>query len=423
MRIKKRTMATLALTAVACSDSPTAPRREITLHLCGAAWAAYRNDGDAWQSLPSGLSTREATFAATDRLAIATVSGVTGQFFAPFLQVHYLTAEQAEARFVCAGALSVAPPPNTKQLRGSVAGMNVEATVYISMGRGVASAETSFPNFQVSAPSDGPADLIATQFLSSPAPISGRADKIILRRSESHADGATMPVLDFASSEPFAPQPNTLTIDGFFTGTVSVSTNVVTQRGAFGALKYDFDQSSAVVTTHSLPASRLVEGDLHVTSVVAGDRSILFFYRTPADRTIALGPPARTPVLTVPAGSSNEVVRIDVPSQPEYDSQITAVLAQPQPSTSNNTVRISATREYFGGTPATWSLVVPNLTGVSGFSPSWGLSPGGNGARVTVTGIPHGHSSGSARDGDIYRSATAFRTILIPSPNARPASP
>jgi hypothetical protein len=414
MHYRKHTIAALSLCAAACDDSVTAPTREITLYFC-AAWAAYQNEGESWESFPS--APREVTFTATERLAIATVSRV-GPQAEPLLEIHYLTAEQAEATFTCGAPES--GTSSTKQLRGSVAGLSPGATVAISMGHGIATANATFPTFQVRAVRDGPADLIATHrppFTSTPP--SGRVDKIIIRRDENHVDGATMPVLDFSSFEAFAPQSNTLTIDGLSAGTtLSVQTHIMTGRGASSFLKYDFDQSSAVVTTYSLPASRLADGDLHQANADTRNRSILFFYRDPTDRTLALGPVASTPVFTTTGSSSDQVVRIDVDAQPEYDSQISIILSHPQPSTSNNTVVIRATKEYFGGTPATWSLTLPDLIGVPGFSPLWGLSPGGNGWTLTVSGLPYGFSSGSARDGDVYRSASAFGVTLIGSGNA-----
>jgi hypothetical protein len=124
------------------------------------------------------------------------------------------------------------------------------------------------------------------------------------------------------------------------------------------------------------------------------------------DRTLALGPAANRPVFTIPGGS-NLVLRIDVAAQPEYGSRISIVLAKPQPSTSNATVVITATKEYFGGTPSTWSLPFPDLTDVSGFFPLWTLSPNGNGWSLSVTGLPFDFSPASPRDGDAYRSASA----------------
>jgi hypothetical protein len=407
--MKKCTIVALALSAVACGDSPTAPGREITLYFCDKAWVAYQNEGEAWRSLPP--APREATFRATERLAIAI--GAPGT--TPQLEIRYLTAEQAEAIFICGAPGS--GTPTGKELHGSVAGIASDATVVIQMGRDAASATAASPTFQLDAVSDGPVDLVAALF---PPPSSTepsfRADKFIIRHGVNHADGATMPALDFSSSEAFAPQLNTLTLEGLppTVSSLSMVQDFVTQRGTNGFLMYDFDlgSSTTVVTTYSLPASRVADGDLHRIDVGNADRRILFFYRTPADRTLSAGPNMSLPVFTQPTASPDEVLRMDVASQPEYGSQVSMMLTQFVSST-NKFVAVRATKEYFGGTPTTWSLVLPDLTGVPGFSPAWGLSPGETGWTVGATGVPHHLPPASWRDCDVYRGASVHGFTII----------
>jgi hypothetical protein len=410
MRNTTWTIAALALSAVACGDSPTAPEREITLYFCETAWAAYQNEGEPWRSFPS--TPREATFRATNRLAIATMNTSSSQ-----LSVYYLTAEQAKATFTCN-----APPSgtgSTKQLHGSVAGVASDATVSISMGRNLAAATPTSPTFQVDAVGDRAADLVATHnppALNSPdSPLSIRTDKFIIRRGEDHANGATMPVLDFSSSEAFAAQANALTIDALpssAANTVQAIQNVVTQRGAYAFLRYDLYEGNNPVTTYSLPASRVADGDLHQIQVSTQGRTILFYYQSPADRTLSAGPTPFLPLFTEPASPSDHVVRIDVTSQPDYGSAITVDLNQFRP-TSNIFYRITATKEYLGGTPAKWSLTVPDLTSVPGFTPSWALSTGTTLWTVGVSGVPYGFSPATARDGDIYRSANVSSSVVL----------
>jgi hypothetical protein len=409
MRIKTRAIAALALSVVACGDS-TAPDDRITLYFCEVAWAAYQNEGEPWTSFPS--TPREATFRATDRLAIATMNTSSSQ-----LTVYYLTAEQAKATFTCN-----APPSgtiSTKQLHGSVAGVASDATVSISMGRNLALATPTSPTFQVDAVGDKAADLVATH--NPPAsdapnsPVSIRTDKLIIRRGENHANGATMPVLDFSSAEAFAPQPNALTIDGLpstANNMVQASQSVVTQRGSYAFLRYDLYQGNNPVIMYSLPTSRVADGDLHQIQVSTQGRTILFYYQSPADRTLSVGPTPFLPLFTQPASPSDPVLRIDVTSQADYGSGITVDLSQFRP-TANNFVRISASKEYFGGTPVKWSLTVPDLTSVPGFSPSWGLSTGTTQWTVGVGGVPYGFSPATARDGDIYRSANVSSSIVL----------
>jgi hypothetical protein len=408
MHGRKWIIAALALITVACGgDSLTAPTREITLCFFGQ-WAGYRNEGQRWTEFPS---LGQVTFAATERLAIATVSfgGGPGST-SPVVEIWYLTAEQAEATFLC-----TPPQLPTKPLNGSVAGVAVGGRVVISMGRDVRSASASFPTFQISAPADGPSDLAAAHHPATTSdPPSDVADKVIIRRGENYAAGATMPALDFSSAEPFAPQSNTLTLQGAtLDGTFYVQTTMTTQRGAYTDLRFDIlYQGSATVTTTSVPASRLVDGDLHRAVVQGGGKRVDLFYRNPADRTASFGPALNEAVLTSPR-SSDEALRFEVVAQPEYGSQVGLELATPQPSTSNTTIVIRATKEHTRGTPTTWHLVVPDLTTLPGFSPTWTLPPGGVGWILNATGLPYRFSATSAHDGDIYRSADANGVVQI----------
>ena len=416
MRVARRASvaAAVALIVVACGDA-TAPTHEITLDFCGPIWAAYRNQGGAWTSL--GSEPRVATFSATDRLAIATVS-YSGGSSAPILDVRYLSADQAAATFACGTAIADAAA--TKQLQGSVAGLESGGSAFISMGRLPAGAYASSPTFQVKAPADGPADLVATHQLplESTQP-SARVDKAIVRRGLSYPDGATMPVLDFSSAEAFDLQSNTLTLQGL-TGTegLFVQTRLLTALGAEGYFGGDRRSSGTVGTMTSFPASRLMEGDVHqlnagnVPGDVAGasSRSILLFYRTPTDRTLALGPAATTPTFVT---SGDQIVRVDLAAQSEYGAQVNIALAQPQPSTFQNTVTITATKEYFGGTPVRWSLEIPDLNGVPGFFPLWGMPSGGMGWTLRVSGVPYRFSARSARDGDTYRAASGSGVAIV----------
>lgn len=397
----------LPLAAAACSDDLTGPEREITLNFC-AEWVAYQNEGEAWTSL--SRTSGPVSFVATERVGIATVS-LIGPQGTPSLEIRYLTAEQAESTFTC-GAATIAP--TTRELRGSVAGVGPDTAAFISTGLGGAIADAAFPSFFVQALRNDPFDLVAVRrVLVSSTPPSGRSDRIIIRRDENQPDGSTMPVLDFSSSdEAFAPEPNTLTVTGLAAGaTMSVSTSIVTGGGAGVPLSFAIDQGNPTVTILSIPESRLVDGDLHETRVESGTRSLVLFHREPADRTIALGPLANTPVFA--RGGVGESLRIEVASQPEYGSRISVSLVTSVPATQVNAISVTATKEFFGRTPATWVLPVPDFRGVPGFSPTWGFQPGGNHWSLLVTSFPYGSTAAAARDGDIFRTATGSGVAVL----------
>jgi hypothetical protein len=120
----------------------------------------------------------------------------------------------------------------------------------------------------------------------------------------------------------------------------------------------------------------------------------------PSDRTVELGPVISRPIITRTGTSPNRTLRIDAASQPEYGAQITLMLCTPAPFAVVPT--IIATKEYFGGTPATWSFDVPNLLSVQGYPSFWPDLRESGVCGVTVTDRPY---LSSPRDGDTFRSA------------------
>jgi hypothetical protein len=371
-------IAVLAFGAVACGDSTGALR---LTNLCPqATWAGIQREGESWQSIPA---TRSAVPLRTgERIGLARIRGDS-------LQIFYVTAEQAEAGFTCE-----APP--TKELHGTVQGIGgaFTSTATIVMGNSVAfAAARGLEDFTLSRAPNGPADLVATAFDVGP--------KTIIRHGVDYPDGSTMPVLDFSSSEGFALQTNTVSVTGTNNADWSATSGVVTQRGTQGILRYSSTNTGTSLPMYSVPESRLVAGELNSLSVTGAlARVATVFYRAPSDRTVQLGPPSSPPVITRTGTSPNQTLHVDVASQPEYGTQITLILCTPAPLAVD--ITIIATKEYFGGTPATWSFDVPDLLSVPGY-PSFWPDPRESGVcGLIVTDRPY---LASPHDGDTFRSA------------------
>ena len=371
-------VAAIGLSAAACGDSTGALR---LTNLCAqATWAGIQREGEPWQSIPASRSA--VPLRAGERIGLARIRGDS-------LQIFYVTAEQAEAGFTCE-----APP--TKELHGIVQGIGGQftSTATIVMGNSVAfAAAQGLEDFTLRRAPNGPADLVATAFDVGP--------KTIIRRGVDYPDGSTMPVLDFASSEGFAQQTNTVTVIGTNNVDWSATSEVVTQRGTQGVLRYSSTNTGTTLPMYSVPESRLLAGELNSLSVTgAFARVATVFYRAPSDRTVQLGPPTSRPIITRTGTSPNQTLHIDAASQPEYGTQITLMLCTPAPLAV--AITIIATKEYFGGTPATWSFDVPDLLSVPGY-PSFWPDPRQSGVcGVIVTDRPY---LSSPHDGDTFRSA------------------
>jgi hypothetical protein len=162
--------------------------------------------------------------------------------------------------------------------------------------------------------------------------------------------------------------------------------------------------NGSTLTIYSVPVSKLVNGDLQSVTVEGSSaRTATLYYRVPSDRTVVLGPVASVPVVTRTDTPRN--LLIEQQSQPEYGSQIRILICMPQPANPNTTATIVASKEYFGGTPATWSFTVPDFTSVQGFPASWPDPRGGTGCETTATDRPYLFSPRSAHDGDTHHLA------------------
>lgn len=385
-----RSRATLLLAAavIACGD-PTAPTREATLSFCpGTVWAGIQNQGEAWRTVAGGPAT--VTIDARERLVVAVVT--FGGIEQGDLAFYYLTRDQAEATFVCAAA-------GTKRLSGSVAGIG-SGSARVSMGGSTAPVSSFSLSYALENVPDGQLDLVATH-----------RNTAIVRRGVNYPDGATIPLLDFASAETFPLQANALTVE--LNGLVAPqwTTEVMTQGGTHALLSFSGPPCCTDGRIYSLPASHRESGDLHRLRVSAGSgadgRWVERFYAMPSDVTVTIGPPANGATLTT-VSTPGDLWRAEIVAQPEYQSQIELIVTAPQPSTNQTRVVIRASKEHFGGMPTTWTFTVPDLWSVAGFPSTWPKMFAPGGWNLVVSDAPWLRSLSTARDGDVYRSAFTY---------------
>jgi hypothetical protein len=389
---RKSVIVLLGLCAAACSD---ATGESGVVALCPqATWAAIQREGEPWQAIPVIRSVH--ALGSGERIGLARIRG--NAFPADSLQVYYLTANQAAATFACD---DVAP---TKELHGTVRGIGgaFTSTATIAMGSSLAhAAAQGSEDFDIRNAPNGPTDLVASAYDVGPA--------AIIRRGVNYPDGSAIPVLDFGSSEAFVLQVNTVTAVGVTPFEWDATSEIITRRGTTGLLRYQFAQGGTTAAPiYAVPANKLLDGELSSITVTGGFRSVAVFYRAPSDRTIELGPAAPVPTVTrslIPP--LDNVTRIDQASQAEYGSQITVILCSPFGINFNGTPTIVASKEYFGGTPATWSFTVPDFRGVGSF-PFGDLRAAGL-CGTMMTDRPY---LAPARDGASFRSALSRGVIF-----------
>ena len=231
--------------------------------------------------------------------------------------------------------------------------------------------------FQLTQVADGPQDLFASRADG----LTGRSNRLILRRAVNLTSGSTIPVLDFGAAESFAPVTANVTVSGIaggetaqlmslFTGARGSSFGIVGFQSATGAAQpYD------AVPTAQLAASEFQQ--LMVNSSTAsfdGTRSAGIYFRTVADRTLTLGPALSLPTVSKVATAPYVRPRMQFTSQSQYNR---LAIADWRQNSINRGANVSMTAGYTSGTaPATWDLVVPDLTAAAGWTNSWGLQDG-----------------------------------------------
>ncbi len=386
----RRSAIVLLIAAIVACDGGDSigPTDEITLSFCpGTLWAGIQNEGQDWVTLASGGG--DVTVAASERVIVATIDHGP-EWVQTF---YYLTRNQAEATFVCAPASA-----GTKQLSGSATG--ITSLGRVSLGTSTAGLGTIFNTYTLANVLDGPLDLVATH-----------RNNAIIRRRVNYANGATIPVLDFASAEAFALQSHPLTLELNGLAFATWTTEIMTSGGTHTQLSFSGPPCCVDGMIYTLPANRQESGDLYRLIVGGGSggngRSVERYYTTPSAQAVVFGPAGNRPTFAS-IQSGGQLWRAEIMSQPEYGSQVELSVERPQPTNDPTTLVIKASKEHFGGTPQTWSFTIPDLLGVAGFPSGWLNMPRPGSGLVMATDAAWGSSPATARAGDSYRSAVSF---------------
>ena len=125
-------------------------------------------------------------------------------------------------------------------------------------------------------------------------------------------------------------------------------------------------------------------------------------FRNPSDQTLALGPVLSPPTVTRLAGGAYSRLRAQVAAQAAYNGFFTAEYEHIGP---DRTTTILASAQFVGG--GAWDLSIPDLSGATGWNPTWGLQ---NGISLVWSVTAHGGSlsrfGADATDGSTFRRAT-----------------
>jgi hypothetical protein len=332
---------------------------------------AFRDGDGPWERDP-GVGASRKTFQhefVTERATMASVTPVLGGQFTVLRIVYAKPAElAAEGDTLSLECITEAP----KTFRGTIAGVDENQGAIVSVGPfGRTSVQPLLGlDFSVEGVPDGPQDLLAVRTTRDRLP-----PRLILRRDVDLPNGALLPTLDFESAEAFDVVMPTVTIENL-RGEPAVSlATLITRRASFTLPLPPNPNASPTQSYVSLPAGKLVEGDLEQLHVSTGGptfRSTDVFYRQPTDRTVRLGDPMTVPTVSVVAAEPALRLRARFDTQADYDQQTSVVYEQPSRATF---VVVSMTPAY-AARAGGYQLDVPDLGTVPGFDPAWTLRPG-----------------------------------------------
>ncbi|TMB09615.1 MAG: hypothetical protein E6J71_27840 [Deltaproteobacteria bacterium] len=378
-----RSWVLLLIAAVsACSDGtlpstppPPPPPTPVAVAYCDGLepmWVAFQDGDGAWtQALPtpSGSNTTFRSEFSAGRGAIATLSRVGDNM--TVLSVLYGTP----AELLTAGDTNPRDcgPAPAKTLLGTVAQLDTNETAFVSASFNSRVRVSVDRTFELKGLASGPRDLLATRTTRTDG--SDVITRLLLRRGVDVPDSTTLPVLDFASAEAFAPAVANVSLDGLGAESAASGTRLLTERDELTVSLMIGPTTTVTRPYVALPESQLLAGDLQIlaaSTTAATTRSAALYFRAPTGRTLTLGAPLIPPTFSTVASAPALRLRAHFVPQSDYDRS--AFVSYQQGTTTF--VAISMTATYAALTGTGYDLVIPDLAGAVGFDPAWSLHPG-----------------------------------------------
>ena len=391
-----------ALALAACNlEGTTATLNTVPLNFCSnVSWVAYQSGTSPWKYLASSDGTYQVQTEA--RLGVAWITEGSTNF--PTMHVAFMGIEEASVYFFCDDS------SNTHTVTGFVSGMAPTDSVTVSLGPAHASVPAGDTAFSVGYVPPGALDVLATRVLQ-PTGDTRTIAGAIIKRSQSFGSADTVR-FDFNSLEAFVPNGNSVTVTNPTGNVISSTSEFFTPTGASMVLGIR-DGTTTSAPFFSIPSGLLLPGDIHRArfTVQSATPNVTLvsdvYYRTGADNTFQLGPDPTVPVFSSVAGPYVRM-KADVASQAIYGNRVHYVLTQPPGAAHGETVIFDLTRSWWGSTPSTWSLVLPDFSALQGWQSAWAPQPGSYTWTETVTGTAL--AAGAVHDGDLFRTATQTGT-------------
>jgi hypothetical protein len=343
--------------------------KNLSLTFCASdypLWVATQSDQGDWvRALPDPDN--------VIRVAMGARGGVAFVLDGTELEVVYGSLAELAAYF---RSCFYDMPRGPKTVSGVTQGFTT-GSAQVALGPAATSVPAGAP-FTLSGVLDGSLDLVSVMASQGPTSSGYMPDKVIVRRNQSFANNATMPVLDFGGSSAVALATGQLTVGGLSSGFATVSVDFRTATGATASTYVARNVSPQ--TYLGIPSSLVAPGDLHAIVVEDQplsssdvDRIGAIYTQNVVSRTLTLGPPVGVPTLTALTGQGPVRWRAQLASQSVYGTYVEAAFFEGTSASTERSVSVIVTAAYLGGAPpAMWDVVVPDLAS-AGFKPNWGM--------------------------------------------------
>jgi hypothetical protein len=336
------------------------------------AWFAVQDGGGAWTKVAS--SNGVFTFTVNSDKA-----GVAAYANGLLTVVYATTAELNSTRPSCTGS--------RRAVTGTVTGYTALDAIDIEMDEGSASVSgaTAAPAaFQLTDVAPGASDVLAVRSRTSVvggSTIQQTPSAVFIRRAQTNSPLATLDLNSTAESG--APQSRTVTVTNMagneildalsFLSTPTSSITMSTYSASLGTVS-----GNVAALFYGLASTRLGSGDSQELQVVATktisassseSRYVSTIFTDATDKSVTLLSALGTISIATAGPSASYVI------QSGYDQTFELDLDQGSKSTAKS-IQLLMTRAYSGATATAVTLLVPDLTSVSGFLPAWLLTTG-----------------------------------------------
>jgi hypothetical protein len=333
------------------------------------------------------------------RGAIAYVTGSASEGYTTSVNYGTLTELQGFSAFLCEGATGTGKTVNV-----NVVGAGATDFVTMALGSSVSIAVLGPPQPFEGVP-DGTLDLLGAR-----AGIAGQSvvlNKLFAQRGINPAAGSTVTV-DFNGPNAVDPVTATLTIGNLGADQAVVSALYRSANRTTLVYGFELPGTSATRTFGGFPAAA---GSFHMALVNAAPnfetsdryRAAGVVFASVAAKTITLGADMGAVNVTAAATTPTFRPQAVIPAAAPYNQSWIFTASQAS-GAQFRSAEVQMTSGYVGGTPASVTVVVPDLSGATGYLASWGLSSG-----TTVEWNVAGQSvTGFGPTGQFQEGATLF---------------